>query len=1190
MKKIGTVALAMLALGVNGMRGDDPTVYAVSNAHLDTQWNWDVQTTIRDYVKKTLSQNLFLLSQYPDYVFNFEGGVKYAWMKEYYPEQYEQVKDYVKSGRWHIAGASWDANDVIVPSVESQIRNIMLGQNYYRDEFGVESTDIFLPDCFGFGWTLPTVASHCGLLGFSSQKLGWRHLPFYEDNKKYPFAVGLWKGVDGESIMMAHGYNYNYRWRGEDISSNKSLEKYASENPYNVVYHYYGTGDTGGAPSIGSVEAVEKGLKGVGPLKIVSAASDQMYKDFLPYSSHPELPVFEGELLMDVHGTGCYTSQAAMKLYNRQNELLGDAAERGAAVAALYAGHEYPTAQLTEAWKRFIFHQFHDDLTGTSIPRAYEFSWNDELLSLKQFGDLLTDAATSVGASLNTNVGGTAVLLFNPLGYETTDLVEIEIPAKFRPSQAVVKDHNGKQVKAQVTGFADGKAKVLVEATVPAVGYAVYDVAVKGRGNAGHASKVNKVENSVYSITFGANGDITSLVDKRNGKELVAPGKAIRLAMFTDNKSYAWPAWEVMKTTVDAEPVSFGEDVTIELVDNGALKKSVKISKKYGDSQFTQYVNLYEGALAERIDFVNDVDWATTNALVKAEFPLSVSNEKATYDLGLGVIERGNNTPTAYEVPARDWADLSDSGYGVTVLNNSKYGWDKPNDNTIRLTLLHTPETKSGYTYQDHQDMGRHEFTYSIVGHDGALDRAAAVKAGERLNQRVKAFIVPKSKGNGRSLSLASTDAANVSIKALKRADDGNGYVVRVYETSGKPTTANVVFAREIKSAKQADGTEKVIADAVVNGNKLPVSLKANGVGTYRVYFDETEAVKPEQHQVALPYNRNVMTWNGFRAEGGLSGGYSYAAEITPSEVVSGGVSFAVIKRPYNNAVVCNGDTVALPAGNWSKLHLLMAADTDGRDIKTAVTVGSETDSIVVPSYTGFIGQWGHNGHTEGYMKEQRVAYTGTHRHSPSADEPHEYTYMFHYTVDVPAGATSVILPQDRQVILFSATLTSGEAGRAVAAAPLFTTSNRESGAVEEETYTNILTPEMIVSYSGFVNDREAPAKMVDGDMRTKWCDVKGNPPTVVFDLGKSTEIHGWKLVSAGEEDPSYVTAGGYLLGRSSIEEDWHTIDAISGNRQNVVNRKLAKPETVRYVKLMLTSPTQDAGEMVSRIYEMEVY
>ena len=1190
MKKIGTAALVMLALGAHEMRGNDPTVYAVSNAHFDTQWNWDVQTSIRDYVKKTLSQNLFLLSQYPDYVFNFEGGIKYAWMKEYYPEQYEQIKEYVKNGRWHITGASWDATDVIMPSVESQIRNIMLGQNYYRDEFGVESTDIVLPDCFGFGWTLPTIANHCGLLGFSSQKLGWRNHPFYPDNKKYPFTIGLWKGVDGESIMMTHGYDYNYRWRGEDLSESESLKKLTDENPMHIAYRYYGTGDTGGSPSIGSVVAVEKGVKGDGPIKIISATSDQLYKDMLPYSSHPELPVWDGELLMDVHGTGCYTSQAAMKLYNRQNEQLGDAAERAAAVAALYAGHDYPTESLTEAWKRFIFHQFHDDLTGTSIPRAYEFSWNDELLSLKQFSDLLTDAATSVAAELNTNVGGTPVLLFNPLGYETTDLVEIEVPSKVRPAQAVVKDHNGKQVKAQVKDFADGKATVLVEATVPAIGYAVYDVALKGKGAAPAASKVNKVENSVYSVTFDKNGDISSLIDKRNGKELVAPGKTIGLAMFKENKSYAWPAWEVMKETVDAEPEAFGEDVTVELVANGPLMKSVKVSKKYGDSNFTQYVNLYEGDLAPRIDFVNDVDWATTNALVKAAFPLSVSNEKATYDLGLGVIERGNNVETAYEVPAREWADLSDSSYGVTILNNSKYGWDKPNDNTLRLTLLHTPQTRGGYAYQDHQDMGRHEFTYSIVGHDGKLDRVEATKAGERLNQRVKAFIVPKSKGNGRSLSLASTDAPNVAIKALKKADDGNGYVVRVYETSGKPTTANVVFNRNVKGAQQADGTEKVIGNVAAQGNKLPVSLKANGVATYRVQFDEPETVKTNMAKVALPYNRNVITWNGFRSEGALSGGYSYAGEIMPEEIVANGVSFGINKTPYNNGVICNGDTVALPEGNWTKLHLLMAADTEGNDVKAVITVGNQIDTLVVPSYTGFIGQWGHDGHTEGFMKDQRVAYTGTHRHSRANDEPYEFTYMFEYTVDVPAGATSVILPKDRKVVLFAATVTSGEKERAVAAAPLFTTSNITVPAVEEATYPNLLKPEMIVSYSGAANELEGPTFMLDGNLSTKWCDVKGNPPTVVFDLGAPTEIKGWKLVNAGEESHSYITSGAYLLGRNNLNEDWHTIDALAGNHQNVVTRQLDKPETVRYIKLMVTSPTQDAGTMTSRIYELEVF
>ena len=306
--------------------------YMVADAHLDTQWNWDVQTTIKEYVWNTLSRNLFLLKKYPDYIFNFEGGVKYAWMKEYFPSEYEQLKAFVRSGRWHISGSSWEASDVLVPSVESSIRNILLGQEYYRKEFGTEGTDIFLPDCFGFGWTLPTIAKHCGLIGFSSQKLDWRNHPFYGESK-HPFMLGLWKGIDGSSIMLAHGYDYGKRWNNIDLSEDKELLGLTKRTPLNTVYRYYGTGDTGGSPSIGSVSSVEKGIKGNGPLEIISATSDQLFKDYLPYEKHSELPVFNGELLMDVHGTGCYTSQAAMKLYNRQNELLGDAAER-AAVAA----------------------------------------------------------------------------------------------------------------------------------------------------------------------------------------------------------------------------------------------------------------------------------------------------------------------------------------------------------------------------------------------------------------------------------------------------------------------------------------------------------------------------------------------------------------------------------------------------------------------------------------------------------------------------------------------------------------------------------------------------------------------------------------------------------------------------------------------------------------------------------------
>lgn len=282
------------------------------------------------------------------------------------------------------------------------------------------------------------------MIGFSSQKLDWRNKPFYGKNK-YPFTIGLWKGIDGASIMFAHGYDYGKRWDDEDLSENKQLLELTTRTPLNMVYRYYGTGDIGGSPTIGSVRSVEKGIKGDGPLEVISATSDQLFKDFQPYDNHPELPVFNGELLMDVHGTGCYTSQAAMKLYNRQNELMGDAAERAAVTAEWLNQASYPGSTLSEAWKRFIYHQFHDDLTGTSIPRAYEFSWNDELISLKQFSNVLTSSIRSIAGQMDTRVKGTPVILYNALGFPVQDIAEVEITLPSAPKGITVYDMNGKR-------------------------------------------------------------------------------------------------------------------------------------------------------------------------------------------------------------------------------------------------------------------------------------------------------------------------------------------------------------------------------------------------------------------------------------------------------------------------------------------------------------------------------------------------------------------------------------------------------------------------------------------------------------------------------------------------------------------------------------------------------------------------
>ncbi len=1169
--------------------------YMVADAHLDTQWNWDIQTTIKEYVWNTLNQNLFLLNQYPDYIFNFEGGVKYAWMKEYYPREYELMKAFVKAGRWHVSGASWDATDTLVPSIESFIRNIMLGQEFYRKELGVESTDIFLPDCFGFGWTLPTVAAHCGLIGFSSQKLDWRNNPFY-GKSKHPFTVGLWKGVDGASVMLAHGYDYGRRWDNEDLSESKYLMELSRCTSLNTVYRYYGTGDVGGSPTIASVASVEKGIKGDGPLKIISATSDQLFKDYQPYDAHSELPVFDGELLMDVHGTGCYTSQAAMKLYNRQNELLGDAAERASVAAALLGTAEYPGKSLTESWQRFIFHQFHDDLTGTSIPRAYEFSWNDELLSLKQFSGILTHAVGSVAGKLDTRVKGIPVVLYNASGFKAADVVTMEVKAPRFPKGVAVYNEQGKQVASQLVSYTDGKVRLLVEATVPANGYAVYDVRLSGEGRKVSAVEATSIENSLYKLTLNENGDITSLLDKKNNKELVKAGKAIRLALFTENESFEWPAWEILKKTVDATPISITEDVKMTLCENGALRKTLCVEKRHGDSFFRQYIHLYEGILAHRIDFTNEVDWQSANALLKAEFPLNLNNEKATYDLGVGSVQRGNNSLTAYEVYAQYWADLTDANgsYGVSIMNDSKYGWDKPDNNTLRLTLLHTPKTKSNYAYQDRQDFGRHTFTYSLVGHTGALDVVRTRENAELLNQRIKAFAVGKHRGElGKSYSLAFSDNRNVLIKALKKAESSDEYVVRVYEAGGKQAQkASIVFADNLVAAVEADGTEKTIGKATFSENRLEVSVNPNGIKTYKVRFASNKKVQTVARPLPLAYDKKCFSWNEFKAAADFEAGYSYAAELIPTEMNVNGVPFKLETREELNGMACKGNVLKLPADcAYNRLYILAAAASD-KDVKGIFRTGKSVQEIIVPSYTGFIGQWGHTGHTEGYLKDAEVAYVGTHRHSGEGDQPYDFTYMFKFAIDLPEKATEVVLPDNKDIVIFAATLTNVAAASVCPVSELFRTANK-CNRYQTESSTervNILKQDMVMGYSSYVNEKEKPAFMVDGDENTKWCAIAEMPHYVDFDLGSERSINGWKLLNAAGENHSYVTSSCFLQGKTDKNSEWRTLDYVSGNGKNVLNRTLNKPESVRYLRLLVTQPMQSASGKDVRIYEMEVY
>ena len=1034
----GLAFSAVLGLSILDAQGEDK-VYCVSNAHFDSQWNWTVKTSIQEYLPATMQRNLWLLDNYPDYVFNFEGGVKYAWMKEYYPEAYEKVKEYIRQGRWHVSGASWDANDTNVPSPESQLRNILLGQQFYKDEFGIKSEDIFLPDCFGFSYTLPSIASHAGLIGFSTQKLQWRTNPFYEDASKVPFNYGLWKGIDGSQIMcVLNAGDYTRKFDGRPVTVNEDVLNLVAVSPNRAAYMYYGVGDRGGAPTIRSVKSVTSPGN---TIKVLPATSSQMFTDYQPFENHPELPVYEGELLMDVHGNGCYTSQAAMKALNRKNEQLADVAERINVMAHYLAGREYPADEINTEWQRFIWHQFHDDLTGTSIPEAYVFSWNDELISQNRFLDLIDGGASAVSRMMDTDVKGTPVMVYNPVSGKRKENVEVKIPVTTQPRGVSVYAPGNVVVPAEIKGVENGIATISFNAPLPPVSVSVFDVRFSNKGDkkASNLKVGDKyIENAVYKITLNDNGDIASIKDKRYGKELVGD-KAFRLAVFDKNESYWWPSWEIHKGVIDSEPRNVSGNVVTTVENIGNASATLKIEREDGDSKFIQYITLYDGAEDDRIDVENVIDWASPATLLKAEFNTGVSSPQATYDLGLGHLKRGNNTTTAFEVPAQYWADLSDDDYGITFMTDSKYGWDKPSDNTLRLTLLHTPAKGwKDFEHQSTQDMGRHRFKYSIKGHKGDLNATESVYAAEKMNVAPIAYVVPKHKGKtGRTFSFLEVEGeAMPLVKALKMAEDGDKYVVRLYQTSGNENDEfSLNLPEGIAAGWRLNGIEESIEE-INSGVESPLAdnMGKFGIATYGLKYNNPSVDTTEDIFVTLPYNHEAFTINQFPHEGTFTdGGISFAAEIVPETVSSNGVKFKISKNPGDNHVLlCKNDTVALPEKHNKKYLYIMAASRGDEPQTLDIKVGNKDYKYEVPSFRTLYGQWGRTGFSESMLKEDALAYVGTHRHNANrGDDPYELTYIYRYMIPLPKDAREIIFPDNQDIAIFAATLSDNNVNEA---------------------------------------------------------------------------------------------------------------------------------------------------------------
>ena len=609
--------------------------------------------------------------------------------------------------------------------------------------------------------------------------------------------------------------------------------------------------------------------------------------------------------------------------------------------------------------------------------------------------------------------------------------MEAEVPLDARAKGVAVYAPSGRRVAAQILSREGDRARILFAADVKAAGYAVYDVRPASGVAKSSALKASErtLENRIYRVELDANGDIRSIRDKHAGRELVAEGKAFRMAVFEGNPSNRYPAWEIMKETMDKPGRPIDGDVRISIAEQGPVRATLKVERSYGPSKFVQYVSLTDGGDDDRIDVRNTVDWSSRDVLLKAEFPCAVANAKAAYDLGLGFIERGNNTETAYEVPAQKWVDLTDAdgSYGVTILNDCKYGWDKPADNTLRLTLLHTPSTEKRYAHQRTLDHGVHHYTYSIVGHTGARTEDALV-AGEALNMPLVAFVAPKHAGHlGRTFSMLAASTPQIGVRALKAAEDGDGYIVRCYETTGNPVeNARITFPAQILSAEECNGIEERIGDAAFEGRSLVVSAGKFAPKTYRVRLAEPavrSTLAIDNAPVKLDYDITAYTTDEFFTYYTIDKALgSFAAELIPATVECDGVTFAMGEANTDDAVLCNGQTVALPADRtYTKLYVLASAVEEPRTAE--FRVGDRTYEAEVPLWKGFYGQWGWYGNSEGFMQRAKIGYLGTHRHQTDlGNVPYGFSYMYLLTFDIPEGATTVTLPRDKKVLVYAMT------------------------------------------------------------------------------------------------------------------------------------------------------------------------
>lgn len=1001
-------------------------IYTVATSHLDTVWSWDLEESIDEYIYDTLVDNFKLFEKYPHYNFNFEGSYRYELMEEYYPELFEKMADYIKVGRWNVCGSAFENGDVNVPSPEALFRNILIGNSYFRNKFGKTSADIFLPDCFGFGWALPSIMHHANLKGFTTQKLSW--------GSAYgtPFDIGRWRGVDGNevyaSIKMCSYSRPFKEIRNWDKMQEKLKENEAFDFPWTAVFH--GTGDRGGAVKEESCVVLEKEIADneSNDIEICYGASDKIYHDIdneLSAEQKAKLPLWENELVMSEHAIGGYTSRVMSKRWNRRAEELADMAERSSVLADWLGSYDYNRESLTRSWKRVLSHHFHDDMPGTSCQRVYKRSWNDLYVSMNQFQSEIEGAVYSASRLMDTSkCTRMAVVVFNPVEADRHAPVTIRLNCVLEKEVQVFDGEA--EVKSQSKSLPGNITEITFIADVKSLGLKVYDIressspcSVDSTISIGN----NTLENGKYIVKLNDNGDICSIVDKAldNKEILKAP---VEIGLFRYTGSWEWPAWEMNFDEANKKPDRKPKLVKIEELENGAARVAYKVTQKDDRSTFTNIIALSDGG--EIVEVYSEIEWQSLQTMAKNVFSFTADNEKALYDLGLGAIERGNMTKELYEVPAQKWADITDKSgeFGVSVISECKYGWDKFDNNTLRLTVVHTP--KGNYridSMQSMMDLGLNRYSFGIFSHEG--------KAGADTQLQARMFTQPMCAVRcrihegplGAEYSFGSVSTNDVIMRAMKKAEESDEIIIRLGEgTKNNVEGFTLTLGEGIESAREVYASEEHIGEAKVVDGKLVTDFKPYEIKTFALTLKNSSVntEKAISTPVDLKPDKQLITKQN------TLGDFKYTIpyEITPDNITVGGIEFR-IQKDGKNAIACKGQKLTINKGS----RLVLLCNSINGDKKAEFKVGKETIKKFIPDAFERPARWDMYDFGEtARIKDCKVAYEFTHCHKDFADVTAKSMYFFTVEIDLN-GETEITLPKDKDIVILSATEITGTNG-----------------------------------------------------------------------------------------------------------------------------------------------------------------